>query len=315
MTTICGNYLNFIFLNRFKTFETKADDLFGNDEDSKEKTFKSFKSTGTELFDESPSKFKTFESNFKDLFADEAASNSNEAANFVVDDTMATDKKDPSLESIDNFLESLNDITHESSELNGSKEEVSEIKIQVTKPILKAFNPTSTPMRSILKKPGQSSLRKTLLIQPETLQSQIGITQALNILQTDSPSIQFTTSPQFSTKLDKLPYNFYFKEADIVSFDLKSTIYELFDSEDNDIIMTSVVKKSLICLDSTGEQMIHTSGIKKRKLRFDESSIFETSLGSIKKPKIERKKGGNFNNLNDVVISDDELQNFLIQVS
>lgn len=170
-------------------------------------------------------------------------------------------------------------------------------------------------MRSILKKPGQSSLRKTLLTK-HSPPSQIGITQALNILQTSSPSIQFITPQKhlsfqtYESKLENLPYNFYFKESDIVTFDLKSTIDELF--LDEDIIMTSIVKNSLICLDSTDEQIIQTSSSKKRKLRFDESSICDTSY--VARPKKSGRKRGNFHNLDDVSVGDDELKNFLIQM-
>ena len=112
---------------------------------------------------------------------------------------------------------------------------------------------------------------------------------------------------RYPTKLAKLPFGFYFKPPDIITFDLKSTTQELFGhANDQDDKATD----SLIYLDECHDSCIQTSGAKKRKLRFDESSVIETSVcGQRKRKSIEKR--GKFNNLSDVVIDDEELARFV----
>ena len=116
----------------------------------------------------------------------------------------------------------------------------------------------------------------------------IGISQALNLL-SDSPSQskplhhlnpKLKHEFKYPTKLDRLPYNFYFKPPDIITFQLRSTCDQLFNEAANDLIITDVIdQQSLICLDNKDQSGITTNNSsKKRKLRFDENSIVETSL-------------------------------------
>lgn len=152
------------------------------------------------------------------------------------------------------------------------------------------------------------------------------MTQALDILLLNTPNSPIVKQPEIlprssksAIKLTCLPYKFYFKPADIISFDLRSTPRQLFEKDEQEeeeekkvnFSTTSVVEEnSMIYLDDesglyqvTG--VLNNSG-KKRKLRFDESSIQETSMYN---GRVSKKS--NFANVSDVVIGDEELAEYM----
>ena len=184
---------------RFKVFDSNAKDLFDCHDEANPSLLnvgkniakalpqevhdipKKDTSAVTEKTNQS-NKFKTFDLNFEELFSDELNTANTPIKehnpNFVVNDTFQS-------------ATSMN----ASKASNTTSDQINNPNAEFAKPgeSHANTNSTSTPMRSILKKASGSDLRRVILLKggsplskqyssPSTMHSQIGISQALNIL-------------------------------------------------------------------------------------------------------------------------------------
>jgi len=233
-------------------------------------------------------KFNKFNTDLNDLF--DADENSNPITdpeidqNFIIDETMPDTTKNTSLQHITDFLESL----------TANPNDTDHFLIKPLVIIQKSETTTSTPMRSILKK---NLLHKEVLIKNSPIgyqETQVGITQALNLLVETQVEL---TQGRYPVKLKELPYGFYYKRSDLINFELVSTVEQLFEE----------IAPSVGVENSCGG-----GSSKKRKLRFDESSIQECSV--VADWEKGSRKRGNFQNLSEVVLVDDEINEYFEMV-
>jgi hypothetical protein len=223
-----------------------------------------------------PTPFTKFNTDLNDLFeADEQQANTTRPDHdYVVNDTLPT-STNASLQHITDFLESV-----------GANQADTDLDLKPPVIVQTATTATSTPMRSILKK---NLLCRAVLLRDSPIGcqlSQVGMSQALGML-VDTP----VAERRYSIKLSGLPYGFYYRRPDVVSFELVSTVEQLFEADD--VVFGA-----------------ESSGSKKRKLRFDESSIQECSAAAWGKA----GKKGNFANLSEVVVDDEEINEYFEMV-
>ena len=255
---------------KFSKFDTNLAELFDDDEvvQTSPIEFKKYHTDLDEMFEDdecvnhaSPAKFQTFPTNVDEIFADDEDEHESKTNyDLIVNDTVASDE-------------------------SRSNEQCVKDTVQG---ILKS---TSTPMDLFKKKrfvTGNTSLRKQLLIRdsplilsqlnkPASCQTQIGLTQALDLLLTNSGC---------STPADHCP------ESAKIESDEPIVVEEV----NNDL-------DSLICLDNVSAPTSHS---RKRKLRFDESSIAECSFVAAKAATKARIQASIINVSNEADVDDDD---------
>ena len=168
-------------------------------------------------------------------------------------------------------------------------------------------NSTSTPMRSILKNKSinNESISYSPLILSQAVAateqntkfnrdtngnstSMVGMTQALELLQTPKPIIKNDNNPN-----RRIPFKIYFKSPDVVTFDMGTDLLDLFNVEvDDSKSNTSVVRfssvkiknsknqESIICIDQNESIKDSSSNSKKRRLQFEESPKKDLTINS-----------------------------------
>lgn len=178
-------------------------------------------------------------------------------------------------------------------------------------------NSTSTPMRSILKNKSinNESISYSPLILSQAMAtteqntkfnretngnstSMVGMTQALELLQTPKPIIKNDNNPN-----KRIPFKIYFKSPDVVTFDMGTDLLDLFNVEVDDFKSnTSVVRfssvkiknsknqESIICIDQNESIKDLSSNSKKRRLQFEESPKKDLIINSDDESIVQMKR-------------------------
>ena len=253
---------------KFTKYDTNLSELFDDEEVVQNSPLKSKKFSTNEMFKKKEcAKFQTFPTNVDEIFADEDEQESKSNHDLIVNDTVISDES-------------------RSSENNMFIQQC----VKNTAPgILKS---TSTPMDSMFKKKpvltGNISLRKQLLIKESPLilsqlskqapgQTQIGLTQALDLLSTNSGC---STPDDNRSEFPKV--------------------------ESDELIVVEEVNNDLDSLISIDSVSAPTNHSRKRKLRFDETSIAECSYVAAKAATKPRIQTSIINLSNEADVDDDD---------